>query len=239
MAISSFSFYPCGDSGLTLHFGNMIDVSLNEHLFRLFNYCRNNPFPGLREAVPSYSSFTVYYDLCEVQQHSNVIAWQWVAGWLEKALYETAEGSDEHPGKTVRVPVCYAEGFAMDLENMTEEKGISREEVIALHTGRTYRVFMLGFLPGFPYLGEVDERLRIARKAQAVKTLAGSIGLAGRQTGIYSLTSPGGWQIIGRTPLTIFNPSAEQPCLFEMGDSVEFYSISADEFTDIKSRSAG
>jgi inhibitor of KinA len=133
-------------------------------------------------------------------------------------------------GRTIKVPVCYAEKFATDIHYLAKQKGLSVEEVIQLHTSRTYRVFMLGFTPGFAYMGVVDDRLAIKRKPVPQPVLAGSVGIAGVQTGAYSLNSPGGWQIIGRTPFKLFDPKRENPVLFEPGDQVKFYSIAEDEF---------
>jgi inhibitor of KinA len=111
---------------------------------------------------------------------------------------------------------------------------ISPEEVIALHTSKTYRVFMLGFLPGFAYMGQVDEKIAMPRKPQPVNIAAGSVGIAGRQTGIYPLDSPGGWQIIGKTPLKLFDAEREDPVLLQAGDHVQFFSISKNDFREIQ-----
>jgi inhibitor of KinA len=122
--------------------------------------------------------------------------------------------------------------LAPDLLTLAGEKGISVEEIIHLHSADPYRVYLLGFLPGFTYLGETDEKLATPRKMQPAMVHAGSIGIAGRQTGIYSLTSPGGWNIIGRTPLKLFDKDRQPLTLLKPGDSVKFVSISKDEFED-------
>ena len=130
----------------------------------------------------------------------------------------------------MNIPVCYDEEFGVDLQRIVEEKKLSKDEVIRLHCGKQYRVFMLGFLPGFPYMGEVDEKIAMPRKSEPKAVAAGSVAIAGRQTGIYPLASPGGWSVIGRTPLKLFDPEKERPTLLNAGDTVEFYSISKEEF---------
>jgi inhibitor of KinA len=130
----------------------------------------------------------------------------------------------------VRIPVCYDALFAPDLGLLAASKGMTSEEVVQLHQSRPYRVYMLGFLPGFAYLGQVADKLAMPRKQQPVEVAAGSIGIAGNQTGIYPMVSPGGWHIIGRTPVTLFDSDKENPTLLKPGDTVQFFSISLDEF---------
>jgi inhibitor of KinA len=131
----------------------------------------------------------------------------------------------------MRVPVCYEQEFGPDLADVAEAHGLDAAGVVGLHTRPTYRVFMLGFLPGFPYMGIVDEAIATARlDAPRSRVPAGSVGVAGRQTGIYPMESPGGWRIIGRTPLRPFDPAAADPFLFAAGDLVEFYAIDRDEY---------
>jgi inhibitor of KinA len=130
----------------------------------------------------------------------------------------------------IRIPVCYDPAFAPDMIRLSAAKKCTPEELIGLHTAATYKVYMLGFLPGFAYMGGTDERIAMPRKPQPVKVMAGSVGIAGRQTGIYPLDSPGGWHIIGRTPLRMFDPAAKKPVLLNTGDRVQFYTISKNEF---------
>jgi inhibitor of KinA len=144
---------------------------------------------------------------------------------LDQPLKKTEEAA-----RIVDIPVCYEEKFAPDIEQLAKEKNISVEEVIRIHSSKQYRVYMLGFLPGFSYMGEGDEKISISRKSQPVMVAAGSIGIAGRQTGIYPLTSPGGWQIIGRTPLKLFDAKRKESTLLKAGDIVQFISISKNEF---------
>ena len=137
------------------------------------------------------------------------------------------------PSRKIKIPVCFAEKYALDIDHISKEKKLPVSEIIRLHTAKKYRIYMIGFLPGFPYMGEVDGRIAMPRKAQPqTKVEAGSVGIAGMQTGIYPLDSPGGWQIIGKTPLQLFNKEKDDPVLLRPGDEIEFYPITEDEFTN-------
>jgi inhibitor of KinA len=236
-----------GDSALTIDFGNVIDLSINEKVISLFHHLSNRPLTGMKEAVPAYSSLTIHYDFFEVNKHKepDQTAFDWIkqqAGEMITEGFEIKISAENN----IRIPVCYADEFAIDIKTIAEGNGISADEIINLHTSTTYKVFMLGFLPGFAYMGEVDEKISHARKPQPQMLKAGSVGVAGRQTGIYPLDSPGGWQIIGRTPLKLFETSSKPSpkerayeatgCLLQAGDSVQFYTITKDEFEDIKAR---
>jgi inhibitor of KinA len=152
---------------------------------------------------------------------------------LEDAIALSSDESEDSK-QVFRVPVCYEPEYGPDLESICNMKRLEREEFIRIHTDSVYRVYMVGFLPGFTYLGTLDDRIRVQRKDQPVLVEAGSIGLAGYQTGIYPFSSPGGWQIIGRTPLRFFEPYAEVPVRLQMGDQVKFYPITGLEMREWK-----
>jgi len=228
-----YHIFPLGDSAITVDFGNRISPGLNNAVMKLYHNLAAAPLPGMEGVVPGYSSLTVQYDLlfCAGQCPQGRTVFEWMGELLDlrvrKLDYEEMALSRE-----IIVPVCYDPSFAPDLEALAREKGLSVEEVIYLHSLHPYRVYLLGFLPGFSYLGETDERLAMPRKMQPVQVQAGSIGIAGRQTGIYSLSSPGGWQIIGRTPLKLFDKDSDNLTLLKPGDSIKFISIRKDEFKD-------
>jgi len=139
--------------------------------------------------------------------------------------------------RQLKIPVCYELPYALDLQALSDEKGISLEKIIELHTSQTYKVYMLGFLPGFTFMGKIVPALACKRKlSPRLKVPASSVGIAGFQTGIYPTTSPGGWQILGRTPLKIFDPKKENPFLFQAGDEVTFYPITSKEFLRIEKK---
>ena len=227
----TYRIFPLGDSALTIDFGNVIDENINRKIISLFNVIQKKPLPGMIEAIPAYSSLSIIYDSVFVRKNfsKNNIAFNWVKEQTENFLQIHIE-SEADPSRLIKIPVCYDEEFGTDTDNIAKAKQLSKEEIIQLHTGKKYRVYMIGFLPGFPYMGEVNEKIAAPRKSQPQQVSAGSVGIAGKQTGIYSLSSPGGWNIIGRTPLQLFDSSKEEPTLLKAGDMIEFYSISKEEF---------
>ncbi len=229
-----YRVFPLGDSAITVDFGNCIDEAVNKEVIRRFHQLQQQPFPGMIEAVPAYSSLTVYYDMLALRK--KVTYGLTIFEWVQQQLLERLNQPAEHlisKERLVKIPVCYEKEFASDIQQLATTKNISVEEVIELHTSKNYKVYMLGFLPGFTYMGEVDEKIAIPRKPQPVNIVAGSVGIAGKQTGIYPLASPGGWQIIGRTPLKLFDLEREEPILLRAGDTVQFYSITKNEFETI------
>lgn len=231
-----YRIFPLGDTALTIDFGNHIDEAINKQVINLFHHLQQYPLPGMIEAVPAYSTITIHYNLYSI--YTKITTGHTVFEYVEKQLQKILEQPLKKKlvnERLVKVPVCYDNEFAKDLKYLAATKNISIEEVIQIHTSKNYKVFMLGFLPGFSYMGEVDEKIAIARKPQPVNVSAGSVGIAGKQTGIYPLASPGGWQIIGRTPVRLFDATKEEPTLLSAGDTVQFYSISKNEFEAIKS----
>jgi inhibitor of KinA len=234
-----YKIFALGDSAFTIDFGNIIDDTLNDVVISIFKKLRDQPIEGITEAVPAYSSLTIYYNVVDLR--IKIPAEQTVFDWMKNKVQQLLQQKIEdhqHENRIIKIPVCYNKEFAPDLESATSYLKISSEEIIRIHTSKTYRVYMLGFLPGFAYMGEVDEKIVIPRKLQPVPVSEGSVGIAGKQTGAYSLNSPGGWQIIGRTPQKLFDKEKSEPVLLRSGDSVQFYSITKDEFENIKSRNS-
>lgn len=227
----SYSIFPLGDAALTIELGNVIDEKINAEVLQLFNFLKTLCLPYVVDIVPAYSSVTVFYNAIYVlQKGCTTTAFEAVANELTTKIAEKAT-IPQPQERVLRVPVCYAPAFAPDIQEVAAQTKLSIQEVIQLHTAPTYRVYMIGFLPGFAYMGKVNERIAVPRKAQPRTVIeAGSVGIAGGQTGIYPLPSPGGWQIIGKTPVHLFNKVAAHPVFFRAGDSVIFYSITEDEF---------
>jgi inhibitor of KinA len=248
-AIKPYRIFPLGDAAITVDFGNIINEAINQKVLNLFYQLRDNPLPGMIEAVPAYSSLTIYYNVFDVSKRvtGGKPVFEFMSAQMEECL-DKPLAEAIIPSRLISIPVCYEREFAPDIDYMAKEKNISIEELIDIHSSRQYRVYMLGFMPGFSYMGEVDEKISIHRKPKPVPVAAGSVGIAGRQTGIYPLASPGGWQIIGRTPLRLFETSPqtflpksygsstkerafeETFCLLHPGDTVQFTSISKNEF---------
>lgn len=225
-----FSISPLGDNALLISFGNCLEVATNERVLQLFHRLKNFA-PFIRDVVPAYASLAVYYDVHSLHR-KDISAFERVKELLLPLLNEGKEDS-RSPAREVIIPVCYAKNYALDLEELAAQKGLTPEEIIQLHTAITYRVYTIGFLPGFPYMGTVDERIAAPRKSSPRTSIpAGSVGIAGAQTGIYPLSSPGGWNIIGRTPVKLFDKDRHHPVLLQPGDWVQFISITEDEFED-------
>jgi inhibitor of KinA len=232
-----YSIYALGDRAVTLSLGNTIDDDKHNRLMATYETLSQNPVPGVLDITVAYSSITISFDLTLVRKtNPGMLA----SDAMKKRLVEAYTLSAQHAGnpsaKLWRVPVCYDPPFAYDIDELSSRQKISREQIIALHTSRTYRIYMIGFLPGFPYMASVAPELRVARKPRPRPVVeAGSVGLAGEQTGIYPVNSPGGWQIIGRTPVTLFDKNADPPVWLKPGDKVQFFQIPVQEFGEYNS----
>ena len=229
-----YRIFPLGDTAITIDFGNCIDEAINREVIARFHQLQQHPLPGMIEAAPAYSSLVVYYDVLKLGKAlpPGHTAFEFIKQQLEERLKQPVQQNDL-TGRLIKIPVCYEDEFALDIQHLATTKNISVDEVIHTHISKPYKIYMLGFLPGFAYMGEVDEKIAIPRKSQPVNIVEGSVGIAGKQTGIYPLASPGGWQIIGRTPLKLFDATKEEEILLSAGDGVQFYSISKNEFEEI------
>lgn len=218
---------PVGACGALAVLGSRISEETGARVAAFEQAVRRAHIAGVTETVPAFASLLVRYDPLRADYDGVSAALRTLAGEL------TAEGAQA--GRTVDVPVCYGGTYGEDLPAVARHAGLPEEEVIRLHSGRTYRIYMLGFLPGFPYLGGLDERLFTPRlPSPRTRIPAGSVGIGGEQTGIYPMESPGGWQLIGRTPLCLFAPGRELP--YAAGDSIRFVPIDAREFERLAAR---
>jgi KipI family sensor histidine kinase inhibitor len=217
---------PAGDCALVVEYGNAIDAQVNARVRQLDARLAASAPAGILETVPTYRSLMIHYDPFALSQAD-----------LERLLREadvTVEAADAMEPRTVEIPVAYGGPFGPDLADVATLNGLSADEVVAIHAAGVYPVFMLGFMPGFPYLGGMSGRIRAPRlPAPRTSVPAGSVGIAGDQTGIYPAESPGGWRLIGRTPVRLFDPSVRPPALLAAGDRVAFRPISPREFDDI------
>lgn len=224
-----FSISPLGDGALVVSFGNAIAEELNRNVLQVFHRIKAASLPFVTDVVPAYASLAVYYDILSLQSKQKS-AYDRMREMLLAYLQET-KNDEKTTGRSIAIPVCYAKKYAFDLEELAAQKALSLGDVVQLHTAKIYRVYMVGFLPGFPYMGSVDNRIAAPRRnIPRTSVPAGSVGIAGAQTGIYSLDSPGGWNIIGRTPLKVFDATISNPVLLQSGDNVNFVSITEDEF---------
>lgn len=220
---------PAGDAALTVEFGAIIDPEVNDRALAFAGQLESLKLPGIIEVVPAYCSATVYVDpLC--------VDLEPLAERL-KVLAQGASRRPARPGRTVEIPVVYGDEFGPDLPAVAAYAKRSIEETIALHCSADYRCYMLGFSPGFPYLGQVPDTIAMPRLTEPRATVpAGSVGIAGSQTGIYPQESPGGWRVIGRTPLRLYDPRRAAPFLIQAGDRVRFCPITRGQFEQLLRR---
>ena len=208
-------FLPAGDQALVVELGDAINPEVNRRVHNLMLAIERLDVPGVTDILPTYRSLLVQYDSMQVSYSALLEKLTTIESSLDE---ETSAAS-----RTVHVPTLYVDEYAPDLEYVAEHAGLAPEEVISLHSGTDYLVYMMGFTPGFPYLGGLSEKLATPRLDTPRATIpSGSVGIAESQTGIYPVASPGGWRLIGRTPLRLFDSGREPPSLLEAGDYVRF-----------------
>jgi inhibitor of KinA len=219
----NYRIVPAGDSALVVEFEERIDPAVNARTIVCADAIQRAALPGVRDVVPTYRSVAVYFD--PLRTDSDTL--------MERIAHEAEHASAPAAiaAPPVRIPVSYGGEFGPDLAAVAVFAHMTPDEVIRVHSSGIYRVFMLGFVPGFAYLGLVDERIAMPRHSTPrVRVPLGSVGIAGVQTGIYPAETPGGWQLIGRTPLKPFDAARAEPFLMKAGDAVQFYPIDRAEF---------
>jgi inhibitor of KinA len=208
-------FKPAGDHALLAVFGDEIDLATNHRVHALDRLLQEEPFEGFIETVPTYTSILVYYNLLNIGYENVLLA-------VKEKVDRIGEEIELIPRK-IEIPTVYGGECGPDIAHVAQHNHLSIKEVIRIHSSRDYPVYMMGFTPGFPYLGGMDESIAAPRlESPRTHVPAGSVGIAGKQTGIYPIDSPGGWQIIGRTALKLFDPKREPPFLLAPGDLVRF-----------------
>lgn len=216
-----------GDSAILIEFGKEINPDTNRRITAIVQLIKAQQIEGIVDLIPAFCSLLVNYD-------PRMISYEMIVeriGQLVKMDVMAEEGEK----RIIEIPVCYGKEYGPDIENVAKHANMTQEEVINLHASKDYLIYMLGFLPGFSYLGGLDERLHTPRLANPrIKISAGSVGIGGSQTGIYPLDSPGGWQLIGLTPVKTYDPNREIPILFQAGDYIRFKPINEVEFERIK-----
>ncbi|MBQ2775102.1 MAG: 5-oxoprolinase subunit PxpB [Clostridia bacterium] len=222
-------FLPVGDSAISVEFGRNIDSKINKRIRSLSDSLRFKPVRGVTECVPTFRSLLVCYN-------PEQTGYDTLVRKLKKRLSSIGD-TNTNTKRVFHIPVCYGGEFGEDIGFVSSHTGLSENEIIDLHTGRDYLIFMLGFLPGFAYLGDMDSRLFTPRLSNPRTSIpAGSVGIGGEQTGIYPLASPGGWQLIGRTPVRPYDPDRESPILYAAGDYVRFFAVCREEYDIIESK---
>ena len=222
------NYHPLGDGAIVVTAGESISEESTAMVRAIAETITRAEIPGVSDVIQAYITVTVCYEADGGMTYSA----------MERKLRERL--SDIRPagkgdGRTVEIPVCYGGEFGPDLAFVAEHNGLTEEEVIRIHSGTTYDVKMIGFAPGFPFLGGMDERIAAPRRpSPRLEIPARTVGIAGAQTGVYPIGTPGGWQLIGRTPIELFLPDEEIPSLLRPGDQVRFSPISTDEYLQME-----
>ena len=220
---------PFGDSALVVEFGDTINLEVNRKVLALNYALMQQKILGVEECVPTYRSLLVRYDPVKTTYEQLVFQIK----DIEKQVQKTMKYEEDK--KEIVIPVVYGGVYGPDLKDVAELHGLTEEEVIRIHSEKPYRVYMIGFVAGFPYLGIVDDAIATPRlKTPRLRVPEGSVGIAGKQTGIYPCEAPGGWRIIGRTPVKLFDPSKEPPALLKPGNIVKFKPITEKEYESSK-----
>lgn len=222
---SDWKIYPISDQAIYIDFGDRIDETLNRRVTALAARIEEAHICGVQALVPTYRALAVYYESTEIRQAQLIPQ-------IEKLLASLTLSTEAT--RCWEVPVCYGGAYGIDLEDFAAHHEMTTAEVIERHCAARYRIYMIGFMPGFAYLGGLDERLHTPRReSPRLKVPAGTVSIGGQQTAIGSVEAPSGWHLLGRTPLQSFNPEREQPFLYQAGEYVHFFPVSSDEFNTI------
>jgi inhibitor of KinA len=228
--LRTMTFAPLGDSAVVVTLGSSINEAALLRVRSLTAALERERANGIVDVVPAYTTVAVFYDL-GLFGGGDESPYERVCRTIATRAAKAEDVMEREARREIEIPVCYGGAFGPDLEEVARHGNISPEEVIALHSGASYVVHAVGFTPGFPYLGGLPEKLHTPRRATPRQQVpAGSVGIGGMQTGIYPIASPGGWQLIGRTPLTLFRLNEKPPALLSVSDRIKFRAITAEEF---------
>lgn len=234
---------PLGDSALVITFGDSIQYDIHKQIKTCKDSIELSPFPGFIECVPAFTNLTIFYNPLEVvaavkkkEKKEFVSPFEVVSSILQSKL-ENEQTEKELDHRTVSIPVCYGGEYGPDLEYVARHHNLTTEEVISIHSESEYLAYMIGFAPGFPFLGGLPEKIATPRRSSPRTSIpAGSVGIAGMQTGVYPISTPGGWQLIGQTPIKLFLPEQNPPSLLQAGDIVKFKPISKEEYQEMQAK---
>ncbi|MDO1450381.1 5-oxoprolinase subunit PxpB [Rhodocytophaga aerolata] len=232
--LPTYTLFALSEQAIVIEFGQAINDEIHNCIMAFAATLQQQPFQGFVEYIPAFTTLTVYYDPWIVSDGGNKDASELVKEYIDQ-LSSTVQVSSKLNPRKLTIPVCYGGAYGPDIQFVADQAGLSLQAVIDIHASTDYKVYMIGFAPGFPYLGGMDSRIASPRKNIPRPVIpAGSVGIAGTQTGIYPIETPGGWQLIGRTPLALFNPEKEPYSYLQAGDSIRFIPILEKEFLALK-----
>jgi inhibitor of KinA len=243
-------FAPLGDRAVTVTFGDAIAEATHTRIYAAVEQLEQSGIAGLTELVAAFTSITVHYEPLDVRAAGDASPYDAFVATLRDVLRDfvrdfvgdfvgdrpaNAPAHTSRERRVVQIPVCYGGDFGPDLDDVARQHGITADDVVRIHTAGDYLVYMVGFMPGFAYLGGLSDAIATPRRTVPRTAVpAGTVGIGGQQTGVYPLVSPGGWNLLGRTPLKMFDPARDHPTLLAAGDRVRFHAISLAEFRQIK-----
>jgi inhibitor of KinA len=232
-----FTLSPLGDAAIVIELGKTIEKNIHENVQHVFSYFDHHSPDWVIECIPAFTTVTLIYDPLKAgRTNLHSLPYQIVSEYITETL-KTLNKTQFEIGRTIEIPVCYGGELGPDLEFVAEHNKLSSEEVIRIHSATEYLVYMIGFAPGFPYIGGMSEKIAAPRRSSPRFNIpAGSVGIAGSQTGIYPIETPGGWQLIGQTSLKLFQPESKSPSLLKAGDVIQFKPISYDQFLEEKGK---
>lgn len=226
----AYKLYPLGENAVLIEFGTEIDTKTHQKIQVISAFLNENPPEWMVEYIPAFTTITIFYDPIYVSTITNMDLFDYVCLEIDRLLSKITFKYADEP-RVVEIPVCYGGEFGPDLELVAEHNNLTPEEVIDIHASGEYIVYMIGFAPGFAYIGGMSKKIATPRrKTPRLKIPERSVGIAGMQTGIYPIETPGGWQLIGRTPLRLFTPETNPPTLLMAGDKIKFVPISQKEY---------
>lgn len=218
--MTAIRFYPAGDCALVAEFGREIDEQINDRVQIMGRWIQEQRFRGVAEVIPTFRSLMICYD-------PGKVSYGRLVKQLQRCPFAAAADAGKEK-KVHRIPVCYDGPDLADMEQLT---GLTQQEIIAIHCGTDYKIYMIGFLPGFVYLGGLDKRICAPRlETPRTRIEPGSVGIGGSQTGVYPVASPGGWRILGYTPVRFYDPNRSEPILCRAGEYIRFVPITRAEY---------
>ncbi|MDC3411993.1 5-oxoprolinase subunit PxpB [Aquibacillus sp. 3ASR75-11] len=233
-----FRLHPLGDNAVIIEVGEEMNIESQKNVEILCSFFDTQPFDWIIEYIPAFTTVAVFYDPVKIQKKHKSdflkFPYDYACDALNKILVELQLNETTEP-RIVEIPVCYGGELGPDIEHVASYNGITTKEVMDIHSKGDYLVHMIGFAPGFPYIGGMSDKIATPRRTSPrLKIPAGTVGIAGKQTGVYPIETPGGWQLIGRTPIKLFLPNEATPSLLKAGDKIKFTPISNERYKELE-----